>query len=154
MYYTYMNKPAKPSKPTSRGACADDVMFSLIQVGQAMAQRLEEALAEVGLSGPKFGALSHLVQVDAPLSLSECAERMTCVRSNITQLMDRLEADGLVRRVEDPQDRRAVRAVVTPLGRERQAAGAKQVEKVKQELAQTLAGIDQSALERVLAAMK
>ncbi|TMG94648.1 MAG: MarR family transcriptional regulator, partial [Betaproteobacteria bacterium] len=73
-------------------------------------KRLEDALEKVGLSNAKFGALTHLVEAGEPLSLSECAARMTCVRSNITQLIDRLEADGLVRRVDDPADRRGVRA--------------------------------------------
>ena len=103
---------------------------------------------------PKFGALSHLVKEGEPLSLSECATKMTCVRSNITQLVDRLEADGLVRRVEDPEDRRAVRAAVTALGKERYAAGVQQVEKVQAEFAETLSGIDQGALERVLSAIR
>jgi len=38
------------------------------------------------------------------------------VRSNITQLVDRLEKDGLVRRRSDPDDRRSVRAALTPAG--------------------------------------
>jgi len=59
-----------------------------------------------------------------------------------------------VRRVEDPEDRRAVRAVVTPLGKERHAAGVRQVEKVQAEFAETLSGIDQGALERVLSAIR
>ena len=103
------------------------LIFSLVNAGRAIEQRLDEALAGVGLSLAKFGALTHLVEAGEPLNLSECAKKMACVRSNITQLMDRLEADGLVRRVEDPQDRRAVRASVTRLGAERQAAGAKEV---------------------------
>jgi len=72
------------------------------------------------------------------------------VRSNITQLVDRLEADGLVRRVEDPKDRRSVRATLTPLGRERQAAGARCVRDVQREMAERLAGTDGGALERAL----
>ena len=32
--------------------------------------------------------------MDEPLPLSQLAERCSCVRSNITQLVDRLEADG------------------------------------------------------------
>ena len=48
-----------------------------------------------------------------PISLSELAEKLTCVRSNVTQLVDRLEADGLAKRADDPADRRAVRAKVT-----------------------------------------
>jgi DNA-binding MarR family transcriptional regulator len=38
---------------------------------------------------------------------------MACVRSNITQLIDRMQAEGLVRRIPDPQDRRSVRAALT-----------------------------------------
>jgi len=130
------------------------LMFSLVNAGRAVEQRLEEALTQVGLSLAKFGALTHLVEAGEPLSLSECATKMTCVRSNITQLVDRLEADGLVRRVEDPKDRRAVRAAVTPLGAERQAAGAREVARVQAELAKTLNGMDHGALQRALSAIK
>ena len=115
-------------------------------------KRLEDALEKVGLSNAKFGALTTLVEASEPLSLSECAARMTCVRSNITQLIDRLEADGLVRRVDDPADRRGVRAMLTPLGIERQVAGAKQVDQVQKEVARTLAGVDPATLTRALAA--
>jgi MarR family transcriptional regulator for hemolysin len=129
-------------------------MFSLVNTGRAIEQSLEEALARVGLSLAKFGALTHLVEAPAPLSLSECAEKMTCVRSNITQLVDRLEADGLVQRVEDPQDRRVVRATVTALGLERQRAGAKEVVKVQARLLKSLEGIDQDVLRRALSAAR
>jgi|SRR5437016_4643762 len=135
-------------------ALADDLMFSLITVGRAMEERLEHALDQVGLSMPKYGLLNHLVESGEALTLGQCADRMTCVRSNMTQLMDRLEAEGLVKRVEDPSDRRAVRASVTPLGLERHAAGARVIKKVKKDFAKTLAGIDQAALQRALQAMK
>ena len=79
---------------------------------------------------------------------------MACVRYNMPQRMDRLGADGLVRGVEDQQDRRAVRAAVTRLGAERQAAGAKEVAKVQAELANTLNGMDHGALQRALSAIK
>jgi DNA-binding MarR family transcriptional regulator len=129
-------------------------MFSLLQAGQSVQKRLEEVLEEVGLSGAKFGVLTHLVRAGEPLSLSECAARMICVRSNITQLVDRLEAEGLVRRVDDPKDRRGVLAMVTPLGVERQAAGAQRVERAEREFAKTLSEADQAVLARVLAAIK
>lgn len=129
-------------------------MFSLINGARALEQRLEQALTKAGLSMAKFGALTHLVEAGEPLSLSECAQRMTCVRSNITQLMDRLEDEGLVRRVADPDDRRTVRAEVTSFGAERQAAGAKEVAKVQKELAATLKGMDREALQRALGALR
>ncbi len=149
-----MNKRRTRLQRSRRGENDRQLMFALVNTGRAVEQRLEEALARVGLSLAKFGALTHLMEAGEPLSLSECAEKMTCVRSNITQLMDRLEADGLVRRVGDPEDRRAVRAALTRLGIERQAAGAKEVAKVQAELLKTLNGVDHGALRRALAAIK
>ena len=144
--------PRKPGH--TRPAATDQVMFSLLAAAHSVEQRLEAAMEEVGLSSAKFSALTHLVEAGEALSLSECAKRMTCVRSNITQLMDRLEAEGLVKRVDDPNDRRGVRASVTPLGFERQATGAKQLARVQKEFAKTLAGADRDTLARVLAAMR
>lgn len=91
-----------PTQHGGQGERDRELVFSFLNAGRAIEQRLEEALARVGLSLAKFGALTHLVEAGEPPNLSECAKKMTCVRSNITQLMDRLEADGLVRRVEDP----------------------------------------------------
>lgn len=135
MYYSYMN---------------ERIAFSLIHAAHSIEDRLEEALATVNLSGPKFAALSVLMEEDMPLSLSDLAAKLTCVRSNVTQLVDRLEADGLVKRTDDPADRRGVRAEVTKLGRERHAAGSKVVNRVHEEVAKQLSAVDQSALKRAL----
>lgn len=148
-----MNKRRTRIRHSSHGENDRRLMFSLINAGHAVEQSLEKALERVGLSLAKFGALTHLVEAGEPISLSECAKKMTCVRSNITQLVDRLEADGLVRRVKDPQDRRTVRAAVTRLGVERQAAGAKEVARAQAELFKTLDGINQGALCRALSAI-
>jgi DNA-binding MarR family transcriptional regulator len=147
-----MNK--KASRLRAVPAAPDETMFLLMHAAGTIEKRLEEALAGVGLSLAKFGALTFLVRAGEPLSLSECAAKMTCVRSNITQLVDRLEADGLVRRVDNPSDRRGVMAMPTPLGIERQAAGAKLVEEIKSQFGRTLSGIDRSELARALAAIK
>jgi DNA-binding MarR family transcriptional regulator len=149
-----MNKAAKsPTKPgRTRPVATDQVMFSLLAAAHGVEQRMETAMEEVGLSSAVLGA--HAPRTGEALSLSECAKRMTCVRSNITQLMDRLEAEGLVRRVDDPNDRRGVQAAVTPLGIERQAAGAKQLARVQKEFGNTLAESDCEALARMLAAMR
>lgn len=144
-----MNKNASAPAASSSSSGAE-LMYALFAAADAVQRRYEEALAAVELSGPKFAALTHLVEAGRPLSLSECAEKMTCVRSNITQLMDRLQADGLVRRVEDPHDRRAVRAELTALGRQRQELGAKEAERVREEFLTTLSGADLSLFRRAL----
>jgi DNA-binding MarR family transcriptional regulator len=147
-----MNKKAPRLREVA--APADETMFLLMHAAGTIEKRLEDALGGVGLSLAKFGALTFLVRAGEPLSLSECAAKMTCVRSNITQLVDRLEADGLVRRVDNPSDRRGVMAAATALGVERQAAGAKLVDEVKRQFASTLSGIDRSEFSRALAAIK
>jgi DNA-binding MarR family transcriptional regulator len=135
-----------------RSAPAQDVMWSLLQAAHAVESRLEEALGEVGLSGAKLVALTQLVEAGEPVSLGELAAQCACVRSNITQLVDRLESEKLVKRVDDAQDRRSLRAAITPLGRERQAAGARRVEAVRRQLAAALKGLDGGALARLASA--
>ena len=76
----------------------------------------KRALEPLGLSLAKFGVLSKLVAAGEPLPLRTLAERCACVRSNITQLVDRLEAEKLVVRADDPHDRRSIRAELTARG--------------------------------------
>jgi DNA-binding MarR family transcriptional regulator len=135
------------------GPGADDVMWSLMQAAQAIEARLESALAEVDLSGPKLAALTHLVEAGQPVPLGELAAQCACVRSNITQLVDRLEAERLVRRVDDPADRRSLRAAVTPLGRQRQALGAKKVAAVRRKMGKALSAINHASLKRALSGL-
>jgi DNA-binding MarR family transcriptional regulator len=139
---------------TTTSIPANSAMFSLIAAAHAIEARLEQGLATVGLSPAKYAVLSQLAQAGAPLTLSELAARVSCVRSNMTQLVDRLEAEGLVRRVDCPDDRRIVRAVLTALGEERAAAGARLVRQMQREFASALPESDYAELERVLAAIR
>jgi DNA-binding MarR family transcriptional regulator len=145
MYHSYMNHVA---------AKVDPLMFSLLHAARVLEDRLETALSTVDLSRPKLSVLTQLVLKGEPMTLSDLAAGLACVRSNMTQLVDRLEADGLVRRIADGADRRIVRAELTQLGRERQAAGAEQMEKVQAGFAALLMAEDRPVLERALEALK
>lgn len=124
--------------------------FSILHAAKAIEDRIESALGSIGLSMAKHSALSRLEEAGEPLTLSELAEKLSCVRSNITQLIDRLESDGLVRRIADPDDRRSVRAELTPLGREKQAAGSLELAKVQLELSNQVGSSDLASLESAL----
>lgn len=130
-----------------------DVMSALIHAAHVLEDRLELALDSVGLSTAKYGVLSQLAEA-GPLPLSELAARQRCVRSNMTQLVDRLEAEGLVRRVDDPADRRIVLAELTSRGRELAAAGARQWGTVQSEFCESLSERDRAAIGRVLSALR
>ena len=110
------------------------LLAQLMQTLGSVESRLESALETVGLSIAKYRALAQLARSDEPLPLSELAERCACVRSNITQLVDRLEAEGLAERTLDPQDRRCVRARLTDAGRARYAAGVKALDAAQKAL--------------------
>jgi DNA-binding MarR family transcriptional regulator len=124
--------------------------YELLSASGRVAERLEAALEPLGLSLAKFGALSKLVAAEEPLPLSTLAERCACVRSNITQLVDRLEADGLVSRADDPHDRRSIRAALTDEGRRRQAAGLRAVERAERDLLAHLPKPKQDSLVELL----
>ncbi len=149
-----MTPPMDAMQATLYPSESSRVMAVLLQIARVLEKRLEDGLEAVDLSVAKYSAIKHLALAGEPLPLSELASRMVCVRSNITQLMGRLEADGLVQRLEDPRDRRCVRAELTRLGRERHTAGAQRVRQVQDEMAETLRGLDYAALERALAALK
>jgi DNA-binding MarR family transcriptional regulator len=122
-----MNETVTATPPAS-------LAVEVIRALHALETQLDEALEPLGLSLAKLGALSKLVAAGEPLPLSTLAERLSCVRSNITQLVDRLQAEKLVTRSDDPRDRRSVRAELTALGRSRHEAGMRALEKVERDL--------------------
>ena len=146
MYYSLMNQ----SDGDGTGV---DVTFGLIGAAHAVEDRIEATLSPMGLSLAKLNVLSMLVSSGTSLSLGEIAQRLNCVRSNVTQLVDRLEADGLVRREGDANDRRSIMAVLTDVGRDRQEAGSVALAKVQSEISQVLARFDTAHIESALRAL-
>ena len=132
----------------------DPIFFMLLDAGRAQFARLEEALKAVGLSAAKYYVLSQLSEAREAIPLRLLAQEQGCVASNMTTLVDRLEADGLVRRVDDPADRRSKRAELTELGREKAEAGQQAVEEVEAAFAALLSPTERLALEKVLGALK
>jgi DNA-binding MarR family transcriptional regulator len=139
----------------SDGAGASsDLTFSLLGAAQAVEARIESSLSPLGLSLAKLNVLGILVSSSGPLSLGDLAQKLACVRSNVTQLVDRLESDGLVRRESDPADRRSIRAVITDAGRDRERAGSMALARVQDDISHTLARFDAAHLESALTALK
>ena len=72
------------------------------------------AASELDLHPAQAGAL---LQLDQPLPMHELASLLACDSSNVTGLVDRLEARGLVARRPSPGDRRVKNVVLTSAGR-------------------------------------
>jgi DNA-binding MarR family transcriptional regulator len=124
----------------------NDLTFRVIDAAHEVEGRLEAALGAIGLSLSKLNVLSRLAETGEPLPLSHLADRCCCVRSNITQLVDRLEAERLVERLPDPADRRSVRAALTATGRERHAEAVRIVGETEGEVFSGLDERDRQAL--------
>jgi DNA-binding MarR family transcriptional regulator len=130
------------------------LIFQVVGVLQDVGHRLEHALEPVGLSVAKFGVLARLAVAGEPLPLGTLAERCACVRSNITQLVDRLEAERLVARAPDPRDRRSTRAELTEEGRRRYEEGLKAIEAAEQQVFAGLPEEERAQLLRLLRGLR
>ena len=128
----------------------EGALIAVLEAAEQLEHRLEEALGAVGLSISKFDALEQMIRCEQPLTLGDLAGRLRCVRSNVTQLVDRLEADGLVKRGTCSEDRRAIRAKLTPIGQERHAAGVQAIRAVQQEIADRADSVQRAELVRLM----
>jgi len=93
----------------------EDVERLLRTVGQVIKKRGREILAEFEITPPQFDALLILIQ-SGVLTIGELGEKMYLACSTATDLVDRMERNGLVVRERDTIDRRVIRLKVLPRG--------------------------------------
>src|SRR6201995_1926944 len=129
-------------------------LFAVLHASNVLEAKVETRLSEVGLSLAKLAALNRLTEAGESLPLGQLAERLSCVKSNVTQLVDRLEADGLVSRTSDPNDRRSRLAVLTAAGRKAYAKGSEIQSQAERELFGVLTPDEADALHELLAKLQ
>lgn len=131
--------PRARAKAGPAGPAADARRLHGLMVALARQRSLRDpvtaACAEHHLSAPQVHTLLALGH-DGPLPMGDLARRAGVTEKTATGLVDRLERDGLVRRVRDGADRRVVHVRPT------EAGGA---------LARRLDGAILDTLERLLA---
>ena len=133
----------------ARGAPVE--LLSILHAAHVVEDVVESKLNAVGLSLPKLLALKALSEAGESLPLSQLAQRLSCVKSNITQLVDRLEADGLVVRQPDPHDRRTRLATLTAAGRTACKEGTRVQQETERALLSTLTSDEARQLSALLA---
>lgn len=77
--------------------------------------RIPAVAAEFDVS-PMGLKLLQILEPGVELPMSALAERLYCDASNVTGMVDRLEARGLLERGDDPRDRRVKRIALTDEG--------------------------------------
>jgi DNA-binding MarR family transcriptional regulator len=73
--------------------------------------------SEFATTLPRFDLLAQLEREPAGLAMGELSQRLMVTGGNVTGITDQLEAEGLVRRVPRPDDRRSFAVQLTPAGR-------------------------------------
>jgi MarR family transcriptional regulator, organic hydroperoxide resistance regulator len=101
------------SSPGGHEELAHDVLRHLLGVMQAMKEHVTALATEFDLTLSQLDAMKNLGE---PCSQRELAQCLHFDASNVTDIVDRLEARGLVSRTIDPTDRRVRRLVLTPEG--------------------------------------
>ncbi|MFC4035587.1 MarR family winged helix-turn-helix transcriptional regulator [Streptomyces polygonati] len=79
-------------------------------------QEYDAAAAVHRLTGAQARVLALLST--GPMPMRQIAHRLKCEPSNVTGIVDRLEAQGLAERLADPADRRVKLGAATAAGRE------------------------------------
>ena len=102
-------------------ADAIEVMLAVIRtvrVHRVAVQRQLEAMGlEVGMTGARYTLLMTLYfSRENLLAQNEISKELNVSRTNITNLIDGLERDGLVERIPNPADRRVSYAQLTQQG--------------------------------------
>ena len=113
-----------------------------------MRPRMLGVASELGLTPPQMFALRAL-DPGAPVPMRELAHQLHCDSSNVTGLVDGLEAQGLVERRSAEHDRRVRMLVVTERGAQVRRRITEVVEEVPPPLA-ALSPADQRALRDIL----
>jgi DNA-binding MarR family transcriptional regulator len=96
------------------------VTARVARVATLLARQQEEVFQRFGLNRGEVGVLSALRTADPPhrLSPTRLLHSLMLSSAGITGRIDRLERRGLVERMPDPGDRRAILVALTDRGRE------------------------------------
>jgi DNA-binding MarR family transcriptional regulator len=111
----------------------------------------DELERDAGIPMRWYDALVHLEDEADGVRMNELAERILYSKSGFTRVVDRLEAEGLVRRVRPESDRRSIFVVLTDEGRTMlERARRSHRHSIEQHFARHLSDADVKALVRAL----
>ena len=95
----------------------------LLRAARAIESALRERLrVNFHMTLPQFDVLAALARTKAGMTMTEVSRLLIVSNGNVTGIIDRLVADGLVVRQAAAGDRRAVRVSLTDRGAEKFAA--------------------------------
>lgn len=111
------HEPTLREPEAGSDALAVRTWLSLLACANLVEGRLRRRLqSRFATTMPRFDALAQLARAPEGMTMGELSQRMMVTKGNITGLVDRLVADGLVERMPVPGDRRASVVRLTEAG--------------------------------------
>ncbi len=123
--------------------------FSLGKISRQMTRVYRERLAPYGLSQPQFFLLIALYEEDDIL-ITRLAEKVALDKSTLTGILDRLERDGLVKRVASADDRRALYVHLTTKAHNLQNDLTRIYDETNQQFLSQLTTGERSAFDKIM----
>ncbi len=138
-----------PAPAPDTGADVLRTWFRFLRLHQRITGRATQEYRRIGLSIPQFDLLSTLSEREGA-SQQEIAERLYVTKGNVSGLIDRLAAQGLVERRALPSDRRSYALHLTPEGRRITAEGLALQKRLVEATLGSLPASDIAELDRIL----
>lgn len=115
-----------------------ELVSAVMATADAFLRESKRLFRPHGLTGAQFNLLNIVATTDGGLSQRELSDHLVVDRSNVTGLIDRMEAAGWLKRTDHPADRRVYRVVLTPAGRRLWKEVAPRYRAVVRQVTQTL----------------
>ncbi|MBA4541434.1 MULTISPECIES: MarR family winged helix-turn-helix transcriptional regulator [Thermoactinomyces] len=93
-----------------------EIEYLLREISQIVKRKGRDILNHFPITPPQFTALIWLKD-EGDLTIGELSQKMFLACSTMTDLIDRMEKNGMVERVRDDRDRRVVRIHLLDKGR-------------------------------------
>jgi len=141
-------------------ARADDhralrIWLRLLTCTQMIERQVRSNLREqFGTTLPRFDLMAQLERHPEGLKMNELSRLLMVTGGNVTAIVDQLEKEGQVERLDAPDDRRAYRIRLTRSGQKSFAEMARAHEEWVVELLSGMSKKDQDELLRLLAKVK
>jgi len=127
-----------------------ELVLTLVRAAELVGGRVDRPVAATGISGAQYNVLRILRGSPEGLPTREVCGRMVTRAPNLTRLVDKLEAKGLLARIRSDEDRRVVTLRITDEGLRLVASLSEPIQTATLDAVRGLGPEEQSELIRLL----
>jgi DNA-binding MarR family transcriptional regulator len=145
------HKQTSNQHPKNDSYANEAVIGTILRVGMKIQSEFGAALQKIGLSPANYEVLQTLSARPEGILSTELAGALHCTKANISQLVVRMEKNGLIQRTPSIEDKRSSLLQLTKLGRSQAEAADAACSAAEKRLLKDLGPADRKALLKVMA---